>query len=120
MGGSAREVDVTSRVPFGVLVVALIIALAGCSTSNELAVRQTWCGTNLDKVGTAGTTIGSTFQFPSGDKVSWLQFAKDSEVEQGIIVAEATGGQTIWDAACDRAYTDAHPGESPQPLPSPS
>jgi hypothetical protein len=111
---------VISRAGAGILVVALAGVLAGCSTSNELAVRKTWCGTNLDKVGAAGTKLGSAFHFASRDDITWDQFLRDSEVEQGIVAAEATGGQAVWDAACDRAYTDAHPGESPQPLPSPS
>ena len=114
------RVIVLRRVGSAFVAMTLAVVLVGCSSSNELAARKSWCEASLGKVAAAGTTIGSAFHFASRADVTWTQYLQDSEVEQGIVVAEAPGGQAVWDTACDRAYTDAHPGASPQPLPSPS
>ncbi len=118
---SSGEAMTINRTRFEVVrLVILTGLLAGCSVSNVDAARKTWCDANLANVGAAGTALGSSFRFASGDEVTWGAYLLDSEVEQGIVVAESIDGQSVWDAACDRAFIDAHPGESLEPLPSPS
>jgi hypothetical protein len=48
---------------------------------------------------------GKQFDFgPSRPAIAWPEFASDSDIERGIILAESLNGADVFDAACREAF----------------